>query len=105
VLLAIITVLARRLSPAELGTYGLIATLAGYLLILKTSLGNAAVRAMTSAQTDSDRVGTFSTCVALYVLTGLITGALIAVAGFAIAAGLLEGELQRQARLGATVSR
>ncbi len=101
VLFVIVTALARRLTPAELGTYGLIATLAVYLLILKTSIGNAAVRAMTSAATDEDRRGTFSTCVALYVVTGVVTGALVAVAGFAIATGLLDGELERQARLGA----
>ncbi len=101
VLLVVVTVLARRLTPAELGTYGLVATLAVYLLILKTSIGNAAVRAMTSAQTKEERVGTFSTCVALYVLTGVITGTLIMVAGFAIATGLLDGELARQAKLGA----
>ncbi len=101
VLLAIVTVLARRLSPAELGTYGLVATLAVYLLILKTAIGSAAVRAMAAARTDKDRVGIFSACLALYVVTGLITGALVAVAGFAIATGLLDGELERQAKLGA----
>lgn len=101
VLLTIITFLARRLTPAELGTYGLVATLAVYLLILKNSIGSAAVRAMASAQTDEDRRGTFSTCVALYVVTGVVTGALIAVAGLAIGAGLLDGELERQAKLGA----
>ncbi len=37
VLLAVVTVLARRLSLAELGTYGLTATLATYLLIVKNS--------------------------------------------------------------------
>ena len=101
VLLVVITVLARRLTPAELGTYGLVATLAVYLLILKTSVGNAAVQAMTAARTEAERVGTFSTCAALYAVTGVVTGALIAVAGFAIASGLLEGELAHQARLGA----
>ena len=34
VLLVIVTVLARRLSVAELGAYGLVASLAGYLLVL-----------------------------------------------------------------------
>ena len=101
VLLVVVTALARRLTPAELGTYGLVATLAVYLLILKNSVGNAAVAAMAAARSDSERVSTFSTCAVLYVLTGLITGLLIAGAGFAIAIGLLEGELERQAKLGA----
>lgn len=101
VLLVVVTALARRLSPAELGTYGLVATLAVYLLILKNSVGNAAVAAMTSARTDAERVGTFSTCAFLYGVTGLVTGMLIAGAGFGIATALLEGDLAYQARLGA----
>src|SRR3954454_1746589 len=40
-LLAIVTVLARRLSLAELGVYGLVATLAGYLLVLHNSVSVA----------------------------------------------------------------
>ena len=38
VLLVIVTVLARRLSVAELGAYGLVASLAGYLLVLRNSV-------------------------------------------------------------------
>jgi len=101
VLLVVVTALARRLTPAELGTYGLVATLAVYLLILRNSVGNAAVAAMTAARSDSERVGLFSTCAVLYAVTGLITGLLIAGAGFAIGTGLLEGDLERQAKLGA----
>ena len=100
-LLVVVTALARRLTPAELGTYGLVATLAVYLLILKNSVGNAAVAAMTAARSDAERVGTFSTCAVLYAVTGLITGLLIGGAGFAIATGLLDGDLERQAKLGA----
>ncbi len=101
VLLVVVTALARRLTPAELGTYGLVATLAVYLLILKNSVGNAAVAAMTAARSDRERVSTFSTCAMLYAVAGLITGLLIAGAGFAIAVALLEGELEHQAKLGA----
>lgn len=101
VLLVVVTALARQLTPAELGTYGLVATLAVYLLILKNSVGNAAVAAMSSARSDAERVGTFSTCAFLYSVTGLVTGLLIAGAGFAIATALLEGDLAHQARLGA----
>ncbi len=48
VLLVIVTVLARRLSVAELGAYGLVASLAGYLLVLRNSVASSAVRAMAS---------------------------------------------------------
>ena len=101
VLLVVVTILARRLDPAELGTYGLMATLAVYLLILKNSVGNAAVRAMTAARTDPERVATFSTSALLYAVTGVATGALIVVVGFGVATAVLDGELERQARLGA----
>ncbi len=49
VLLAIVTILARRLSVAELGAYGLVASLAGYLLVLRNSVAASAVRAMAGA--------------------------------------------------------
>lgn len=101
VLLVVVTALARRLTPAELGTYGLVATLAVYLLLLKNSVGNAAVAAMTAARSDRERVSVFSTCAVLYAVTGLVTGLLITGAGFAIATGLLQGDLEHQAKLGA----
>lgn len=100
VLLAIITVLARRLSLAELGTYGLTATLATYLLILKNSIGGAAQRTMVAARDDDERAAAFSTASMLYAATGLLTGLLIAVVGTALAAAILEGELRDQAQLG-----
>ena len=46
VLLTIVTILARRLSVAELGAYGLVASLAGYLLVLRNSVASSAIRAM-----------------------------------------------------------
>ena len=101
ILLAIVTVLARRLTLAELGTYGLVATLAVYLLVVKASVAGASVRAPAAARTDAERVGVFSTCTALYAAAGLVTGLAIAVVGLALAAALLDGELQRQAALGA----
>jgi len=100
VLLAVVTVLARRLSLAELGTYGLTATLAVYLLIVKNSIGGAAQRAMVAAGDDHDRAGAFTTAAALYAITGVVTGVLIAGVGFAIAATVLAGELRHQAQLG-----
>lgn len=98
-LLAIVTVLARRLSVAELGAYGLVASLAGYLLVLRNSVGGSAVRAM-AATPAGERAQMFSAAAVLYVVVGLATGLLIAAAGLAIAAFLLDGELARDARVG-----
>ncbi|MGI8660819.1 MAG: polysaccharide biosynthesis C-terminal domain-containing protein [Thermoleophilaceae bacterium] len=103
VLLVIFTVLARRLSLAELGAYGLMATLAGYLLVLKNSVAPAAVRVMVAAPTDALRAGAFLTAAALYAVVGIATGLLIALAGTAISFALLDGGLAHEARLGALV--
>ena len=99
-LLAIVTVLARRLSVAELGAYGLVASLAGYLLVLRNSVASSAVRAMASALDREERGLVFSAAAALYVLVGLVTGLLIAGAALAIGSLLLEGSLRADARVG-----
>jgi O-antigen/teichoic acid export membrane protein len=99
-LLAIVTLLARRLSVAELGTYGLVASLAGYLLVIRNSVATSAVRAMAGAVSPDERARMFSASAALYVGVGAATGVLIALAGVAIAAALLSGSLAADARLG-----
>jgi O-antigen/teichoic acid export membrane protein len=100
VLLAIVTILARRLTVAELGAYGLVASLAGYLLVLRNSVATSAVRAMAAAAGPAERSLTFSAAAALYAVVGLATGLLIAAAGLAIAAFILDGDLARDARVG-----
>ena len=100
VLLAIVTILARRLAVAELGAYGLVASLAGYLLVLRNSVAASAVRAMAGALEPDERARMFSAAAALYALVGLATGLLIAAAALAIAGLILEGELARDARAG-----
>lgn len=100
VLLAVVTVLAHRLTLAELGTYGLTATLAVYLLIVKNSIGGAAQRAMVAAPDRDERAATFTTAAGLYAVTGAVTGVLIAGVGSGIAAAVLEGDLRHQAQLG-----
>jgi O-antigen/teichoic acid export membrane protein len=100
VLLVIVTVLARRLSVAELGAYGLVASLAGYLLVLRNSVASAAVRAMAGAVEPGERARMFSSAAALYAVVGLATGLLIAVAALIIAAFILDGELAGDARIG-----
>jgi O-antigen/teichoic acid export membrane protein len=99
-LLVIVTVLARRLSVAELGAYGLVASLAGYLLVLRNSVASSAVRAMAAALDSAERARMFSGAAALYAGVGLATGILIAAAALVIAAFILEGSLARDARLG-----
>jgi len=100
-LLAIVTLLARRLdSVAELGTYGLVSSLSGYLLVLRNSVASSAVRAMAAAVEPGERGRVFAAAVRLYALVGLVTGVLIAAVAAALAAAVLDGELARQARIG-----
>src|SRR5918992_2714602 len=91
VLLAIVTILARRLSVAELGAYGLVASLAGYLLVLRNSVAASAVRAMAAAVEPAERRLVFSAAAALYAVAGVATGVLIAAARLLIAGLILDG--------------
>src|SRR5829696_4275791 len=77
-LLVIVTLLARRLTVPELGAYGLVASLAGYLLVLRNSVAAAAVRAMAGATDPEERASVFVVAQRLYALTGAMTGILIA---------------------------
>jgi O-antigen/teichoic acid export membrane protein len=100
-LLAIVTLLARRLdSVAELGAYGLVSSLSGYLLVLRNSVASSAVRAMAAAVEPGERSRVFASAAALYAVVGLATGVLIAAVAVALAATVLDGELARQARIG-----
>jgi O-antigen/teichoic acid export membrane protein len=99
-LLVIVTVLAHRLEPSELGAYGLVASLAGYLLVLRNSVASAAVRAMAAALDPGERARMFSTAATLYAMVGLLTGLLIAVVALVIAGTILDGDLAADARAG-----
>src|SRR5215210_3564416 len=79
-LLAIVTLLARDLTLPQLGAYGLVASLAGYLLVLRNSVASSAVRAMASAVDAEERGRVFAAAAALYAAVGLATGLLIAAA-------------------------
>ena len=100
-LFAIVTVLARRVSLAELGAYGLLAPLAGYLLVLRNIVAGSAVKAMVEAGGDAERARTFSAAAALYLAAGLGTALLIAAVGSALAVAVLDGSLETQALRGA----
>ncbi len=100
-LLAIVTVLARRLTLSEFGVYGLLTSLAGYLLVVQNSAAGAAVRNMAAATGAGERDSAFSTAAAFYAGAGLLTGALIAGVGAVLALTVGLGEsLERQALLG-----
>lgn len=98
-LLAIVTVLARRLSLAELGVYGLVSTLAGYLLVLHNSVSVAATARLAAAD---ERSELFGAAFLLYLAAGLATGVLIVVIGVLMAALVdLGPALAAEARRGA----
>ncbi|MDQ4048631.1 MAG: oligosaccharide flippase family protein [Actinomycetota bacterium] len=98
---AIITVLARRLTLDQLGVYGLLTSLAGYLVVIQNSGASAAVRNMAAATDAGGRERSFSTAVLIYAAAGALSGALVALLGLGLAVALdLSGELERQARLG-----
>ena len=59
-LLVIVTVLARRLTVAELGAYGLVASLAGYLLVLRNSVASSARAGDGEAATPAERARMFA---------------------------------------------
>jgi O-antigen/teichoic acid export membrane protein len=99
-LLSIVTLLARRLSVAELGAYGLVSSLSGYLLVLRNSVASSAVRAMAAAVEPGERSRVFTAAAALYAVVGLATGLLIAGVALALSVTVLDGELARQARIG-----
>src|SRR5215213_10272316 len=96
-LLTIVTILARRLSSVS----GLVASLAGYLLVLRNSVASSAVRAMAGAVDREERARVFCAAAALYTAAGVATGVLIAAAGLLIAGLILDGSLAADARAGA----
>ena len=100
-LLVIVTLLARRLSVAELGAYGLVASLAGYLLVLRNSVASSAVRAMAAAPRARRARATCSPprrrCTPSW---GWPRALLIALVAAVLAATILDGELADDARAG-----
>ena len=103
-MLLILTLLARRLSLTELGVYGILSSLAGYLLVIQNAIAGAALKAMSGALSDADRAGAFSTAVALYLAAGAATGVLVALIGCGVTLGLDLGHgLERQGLIGAAL--
>ena len=101
-MLAIITVLARRLSLAELGVYGLLTSLVGYLLIVQNAAGGAAVRKIAASRDSAEAGRAFSSAAACYAGAGAVTALLLVGAGFALDPALgLDAELAAEVRRGA----
>jgi PST family polysaccharide transporter len=102
-MLAIVTVLARRLPLAEFGLFGLLSSLAGYLLVVQNAAAGAAVRQMSAGEPEQ-RARAFSTAVALYVAAGLVAGVAVAAMGVALAGALdLPASARSDGRLGAAL--
>ena len=76
------------------------ASLAGYLLVLRNSVASSAVRAMAAAPDREERADVFAATATLYALVGVATGALIAVVAAVLAGAVLDGELAHDARVG-----
>lgn len=104
-MVAVITVLARQLTLAELGVYGLLNSLAGYLLIVQNAAAGAAVKAMASARDVPEGSAAFSTSALMYVAAGALAAVALTAVGLVFAAVLdLTPELARQTRLGAAAA-
>jgi O-antigen/teichoic acid export membrane protein len=100
-MLAMITVLARKLGLSEFGVYGLFVSVASYLLIVQLSIEGAAVRAIAAAREAAERERVFSTAVWLYAAAGLGAGIIVAVVGLLLAGVLgIPDHLRPAARAG-----
>lgn len=103
-MLAVITVLARELPLPEFGAYGLLASLAGYLLVVQNAAAGAAVRRMAAALDPAERDGVYSNALVLYLSAALIAGVAVAAIGLALVAGLgLSSGVAAEARRGAAL--
>lgn len=108
-MLVVATVVGRALDLRAFGVFGLLSSLAGYLLVIQNAAAAAVVREL--AVVDADGAGSdggarrslvATSALALYVAAALAAAALVAAAGWAIAAALrLPPGLERQAELGA----
>src|SRR2546423_8540114 len=100
-MLVLVTVLARRLAVAEFGVYGVLSSLAGYLLVIQNAGAGAAVRELAAMRTDEARARTFSNAVVLYLAVGAAAGVIVALIGLLLSGGLdLPASVARQARIG-----
>ena len=100
-MLVVVTVLGRTLSLSEFGVYGLLISIAAYVLIVQISVEGATVRAVASALDQEERDRVFSTALTLYALAGIVCGIVVAAGGAALVGVLgIPPGLEREAREG-----
>jgi PST family polysaccharide transporter len=103
-MLAMITVLARRLGVTEFGVFGLFASLAAYMLLLQLSVEGATIRALAGARSPAERERVFTAAVWLYAACGLFAAGVIAGLGLVFAGVLgIPEELRDEARVGVLI--
>lgn len=100
-MLTAVTVLGRTLPLREFGVYGLILSIASYLLVVQASVEGAAVRAIGAARGEEERGRVFSTALVVYSVAGVLAGLVVAGAGIAILSLLdIPADLRGDARTG-----
>ena len=98
VMLGVITLLGRTLTLSEFGVYGLLISVASYLLIVQLSVESAVVRAISSRTSERERAVVYGTAVVIYAGLGVLAGAAIAGGGSALVAVLdIRGDLRDEA--------
>jgi O-antigen/teichoic acid export membrane protein len=76
-MLVAITILARRLSLPEFGTYGLLLSLTTYVIFIQGTVEAAAIKAVAEATDQSSRDAAFTTALTFYTVAGVAAGGLI----------------------------
>ena len=100
-MLTVLTVLARELTLAEFGTYGLLVSLSTYLLLAQTSVEGAAVKALAEVTDEPGRRQAFTTAVFLYTVIGVAAAFVVTGLGILVLPVLnVPEDLLREARLG-----
>ena len=84
IMFAAITVLARRLSLPEFGTYGLLLSLTTYVIFIQGVVDAAAIKAIAEATDQPSRDTAFTTAMTLYTIAGVAAGIVLAVVGYGL---------------------
>ncbi len=99
--LVLATALARRLTLAQFGVYGLITSMATYVFFALGSAETAAIRSISAATDQAARDRTYTVAIVVYSLLGLVAGLLIAAVGQVLVDVFnITAALRREARIG-----
>lgn len=99
--LVVLTLLARTLSLAELGTYALLLSIGGYVIFVRQSIVSAAIMGVAEARSRQRLDTVVSTGLAIYGLAGIASALLLTGIGLAVLPILnLPDALAGDARLG-----